>query len=94
MARAHAKIAQQQDQQCRAGCAVDVIVAVDRDSFAREHGVGQATGGCVHVAEKRRIGKKIAQGRTTVAFDIVRADPAREQELGDDRIIHSVATLA
>ena len=72
---------QQPDQQSRAGCAIDVIVAVDRRCFAGQHGLRQAFGGGIHVAQLGWIGQEAAQRRIAVPLDVVSPDPARQQKL-------------
>ena len=47
----YAKIAQKQDQQRRAGCAINVIIAVNRDLFVRKDCIGQPACSAVHIAE-------------------------------------------
>ena len=48
----------QPDKQGRAGCAVDVIVAVDGDLLGGQDGLGQPLGRRVHVAQERGIGQE------------------------------------
>ena len=71
------------DQQRRAGCAVNVIVAVDRHGSHLLHASAQPFSGAVHVPEHRRIGHESAYRRLAVAFQIIRGDAARQQQLRD-----------
>jgi len=82
---------QQADQQGRAGCAIDVVIAVDRDLFLAFDRIGEARGGHVHVAEDGWVGQEIAQGGAAVALQIIRRDPAREQELVDKAVVQPEA---
>jgi hypothetical protein len=77
------EIAQQSDQQCRAGRAVDIVIAVNRDLLPGEHRLGQSLGGSVHVAQQAGIGQERAQRGVAVALDILGSNTPGEQELGD-----------
>ena len=59
------------DQQGRAGCAIDVVVTVNRDLFAALHSLCNALSGRIHVAKFRRVGQKLAHGGGGVFCDFV-----------------------
>ena len=79
-----AEIAQQPDQQSRTGCSIDVVIAVDGDLFTGDDRLRQTIGRDVHVAESRRIGQKVAQGRHAMPLDVVESNAARQQQLADN----------
>lgn len=81
-----AEIAQDEHHQRGGGGAVDVVIAEDRDLFAGLHGVGEALGGAVHVAEDRRVGHERADRRRTVRVERVTGAASGEEELGDEVI--------
>lgn len=83
-ARFDAEIAQDEDHQRGGGGAVDVVIAEDRDLFVRLHGVGEALGGAVHVAEDRRVGHKRADRRRAVRVERVAGAASGEEKLGDE----------
>ena len=84
--RLRAEPPQQQHEQGRAGRAVDVIIAEDRDRLAALDRVGEPLRALVHVLEAGRIGQEVADRRVAVAGKIVARDPAGEQQLVDQRV--------
>ena len=64
--RLHAEIAQQADEQRRTGRPIHVVIAVDSDLLASEHGLREPVRCRVHIVELRRVGQEIAQGRGEV----------------------------
>ena len=83
---------QQQHQQRRAGRAVDVIVAEDRDRLAALDRVGEPLGALVHVLEAGRVGQEVADLGIAMARQIVARDAAGEQQLVDQRV-HAEAVV-
>ncbi len=88
----HAEPAKEQRQQCRAGRAVDIVIAEDRDDLGGLDRVGEPLRALVHVLERARVGKEIADSRLAVPRQVVALDPAGEQQLVDQRI-HAEAVL-
>ena len=88
--RLGAEPAQQQDEQGRAGRAIDVIIAENRDRLAGLDRVGEPLGALVHVLEAGRIGQEIADRRLAVTLEVVATNAAGEQELVDQRIHRQV----
>ena len=84
--RLGAEAAEQQDEQRRAGCSVDVIVAENCDRLARLDRVGEPFRALVHVLETGRVGQEIADRRGAVAREVGALNPAGEQQLVDQRI--------
>ena len=67
-------------------CAVDVVVAENRDALAARHGIGDARGRFRHGGEHIRIGhraldRRIEKGVDRIGLDVAAGDDAR-QELG------------
>ena len=77
---------EEEHEQRRAGRAVDVIVAEDRDRLALLHRVGEPLGALVHVLEAARVGQEVADPRVAVTSEIVAGDAAGEQQLVDQRV--------
>ena len=73
---------QQADKQCRTGRAIDVIVPIDGNLFARLDRDCQAHCGMFHILEYRWVRHEVANGRVAVPFDIVPVNAARHQQLG------------
>ena len=81
--RVGAEPPQQQHQQSRACCPVDVVIAEDRDGFARLNRVGEAFRAFLHVLEAARIGQEIADAGIAVPGEVVASDSPRKQQLVD-----------
>ena len=81
MARLDAQLAQQTDQKRRAGGAVDVVVAIDRDRLTAQNGLRKTLGRAVHIGEDRRIGQKRAHGGLHLAVDVILLHAAGKQQL-------------
>ena len=73
---------QQADEQRRTGRAIDVIVPIDGDLFARLDRLRQTQCSMLHILEYRWVGHEVANGRVTVSFDIVPVNAARHKQLG------------
>ncbi len=56
-------VAQMPGQQRRRRCAVDVVVAEDRDTLAPDRGIGDAFRYHLHIRQRERIGHQLAHGR-------------------------------
>jgi hypothetical protein len=86
IARLQPQLAQQADQQRRAGRAIDIIIAINGDRLARLHRVGKAGSRPVHVAEDRRVRHEVAQRRCAMRFHfLARAPRGRGAAASRDR---------
>ena len=72
-------MAQMPGQQCRRGCAVDIVVAEDRDAFAARRRIGDALGRGFHLRHGVGIGHQFADGRIEKILDRVDRDIAPGQ---------------
>jgi hypothetical protein len=77
IARLQPQLAQQADQQRRAGRAIDIIIAINGDRLARLHRVGKAGSRPVHVAEDRRVRHEVGAASVRDAFPLPRARTPR-----------------
>ena len=91
--RLGAQPAQQEHEQGRAGRAVDVIIAENRDCLASLDRVGEPLRALVHVLEAGRVGQEVADRRLAVTLEVVATNSAGEQELVDQGI-HRQSGLA
>ena len=66
--------AQEARQQGRGGCAIDIVVAEDRDLLAARHGVGKTQRRLFHRGESVRIGHQPPHRRIEEGFDLVDLD--------------------
>ncbi len=76
--------AQEARQQGRGGCAIDIVVAEDRNLLAARHGVGETQRRLFHRGDGVRIGhqpphRRIEKGFDLVDFDATAGKNARQQ---------------
>ena len=76
-----AKVAQQADEQRRAGRAIDVIIAEDAHILLRLDRVGDPLGRRIHVAKQAGVGHEGANGGVAVRVQRVARTAARQQQL-------------
>src|SRR5207302_1935367 len=74
------------------GCSVHVVVAKDRDCFARLHGVSETLCSLIHVLEAARVRKEVADLRFAMASEILASNTSRQQQFVDE-CIHTEAWL-
>ena len=84
--RLDAQLAEHEDEQRRAGRAVDVVIAEDGDALLRLDRVRQPARTLVHVLERRRIWQEIADPRVAVPRQVFTTDSSRQQQLVDQSV--------
>jgi hypothetical protein len=81
--------AQEAGQQRRRRCAVDVVVAEDRDQLATHDGVGETARRRFHVDDDIRVRHQPLDGGIEIGIDVVDIDIASSEDAGE-QVGHAV----
>ena len=72
----HAEGGEEALQKCGRGSTIDIVIPEDADRLARHHGVGDARGGTLHVAQVEGVGQKRAERGVQEGLRLLEADAA------------------